>query len=184
MRPWIVGVALLAFGLVGIPAAQAATGTLSGTISDGSGTALQATINIDQQGTTNVVATGTTAPDGSYSIPVNNGTYDVVVTPASSSYVPQTLFAVAVSGSSSLNVALVHAGTGTVSGRLVDDLGAPVSDVKMSLSDPSQPTTVFTTGPDGTFSLAVPNGQYKVSFDTQNCSGPSGDVPGTAHSGC
>jgi hypothetical protein len=164
----------------------AATGNLTGTVSDGSGTGLPSTITVDKQNTTTAVAEGPTDAHGNFTIPVAEGTYDIVVTPQSHSYVPRTLYGVVVSGSSTnLDVVLAFVGTGTLSGTLVDDLGKPVPNVKISLSSPSQPTTTTTSGSDGSFSLNVANGYYQVEFSTNNCAwGVTGDVPNTNQDGC
>ncbi|MEI6401570.1 MAG: LamG-like jellyroll fold domain-containing protein, partial [Actinomycetota bacterium] len=65
-----------------------------------------------------------------------------------------------------------------------DRLGQPVSQVVMSLVGSGVPTVSYTTSTDGTFAFTVPNGQYQLQLTTNNCSSPSGDVPGTATAGC
>jgi hypothetical protein len=184
----VMGVLALTSMLVSlIPAPSfAAEGSLTGSVSDGSGTGLPSTITIDQQNTTTVVTQGATEANGNFTIPVPDGTYDIVVTPQSTSYVPRTLYGVVVSGSSpTLDVVLALVGTGTLSGTLVDDLGNPVPDVKISLSSPSEPTTTTTSGSNGSFSINVANGYYQVEFSTNNCaSGVTGDVPNLSQDAC
>jgi Bacterial Ig domain len=164
----------------------AATGSLTGNVSDGSGTGLPSTITVEQQNTTTVVTQGATDENGNFTIPVPDGTYDIVVTPQSNSYVPRTLYGFVVSGSSTnLDVVLALAGSGTLSGTLVDDLGHAVPNVKISLSSPSQPTTTTISGGNGSFSMSVANGYYQVEFSTNNCAGGvTGDVPNLSQDGC
>ncbi len=177
---------VIVLGLLAPAASIAATGALTGNVSDGSGKGLPSTIAVDQQNTKTVVNEGTTDASGNFTIAVAEGTYDVVVTPQSSSYVPRTVYAVNVSGSStSLNVVLAQVGSGTISGTLVDDLGQPVPYVKISLSSPSEPTTTATSASNGAFSMNVANGYYKVEFSTSNCAnGVAGDVPNISHDAC
>ena len=154
---------ILTLGSLAPTPSFAAAGSLTGNVSNGSGTGLPSTVTIDQQNTTTVVTQGATEANGNFTIPVPDGTYDIVVTPQSSSYVPRTLYGVVVSGSStSLDVVLALVGSGTLSGTLVDDLGKPVPDVKISLSSPSEPTTTATSESNGAFSMNVANGYYQV----------------------
>ena len=108
----------------------------------------------------------------------------VVTPPASSGALTATLLSkVSLTGDQPITV---NAITGSVlSGTLVDDLGKPVPDVKISLSSPSEPTTTATSESNGAFSMSVPNGAYEVEFSTNNCAwGVTGDVPNTSQDGC
>src|SRR2546423_777548 len=75
---------LTAFGtflLIAGPTA-AATAVLLGRVTDGSGhPLLDSTIAINAVGTTNQVVSGTIQSDGTYTISVSPGSYDVVVSP-------------------------------------------------------------------------------------------------------
>ncbi|MEI6402890.1 MAG: hypothetical protein WCP59_11945, partial [Actinomycetota bacterium] len=153
-------------------------------MTDGLSTGVPSSVVVMQAGTSTAVAQTTTDSSGAYSTTVSDGSYDVVVTPNSSSFVPRTVFEVSVSSPRVLDVALVRVGTGQLTGRLVDRLGQPVSQVVMSLVGSGVPTVSYTTSTDGTFAFTVPNGQYQLQLTTNNCSSPSGDVPGTATAGC
>ena len=161
---------LLVLAMAG-PAA-AATATLSGRVTDGIGSPLGgSTIAVDTAGTTSQVAATTTALDGSYSVSVEAGSYDVHVTPpAASGFNPATFADFAISGETALDVVLTNAATATFKGVLQTSRGEAISHATVELISGPQHYSV-TTGSTGAFSLAVPPGSYKLDvFDTCSCS--------------
>ncbi|MBS2964979.1 IPT/TIG domain-containing protein [Actinocrinis puniceicyclus] len=102
------------------------------------------------------------------------GTWDFVFTPGAP-YAAVTKHSVVVSGDQTLDVVLVQNGVGTMSGRVVDDLGAPLAGVQVGLFDQNLGSYGAATGSDGRFTVYAKNGSYGL----QLSAGDSvvGDVP-------
>ncbi|MGQ0431660.1 MAG: carboxypeptidase regulatory-like domain-containing protein, partial [Microthrixaceae bacterium] len=171
-------VAALGLPLIAATPAVAATASLSGTIKDGGGTALGgSTIVIYTVGTTTQIAASTAAANGSYTMPVDAGTYDVVVNPPAGSGFHLAAFgSFAISGATVLNVVLSHEGAVTWSGVLKDSKGSVLPGVTIYLSGPANYNQ--TTTSTGGFSFRLAPGQYTIQLS--RCCGSSSDWPVTS----
>ena len=117
--------------------ALAATGSLSGRVSEGGGQSLEGAVVQLFTGPTKI-AEGTSGADGNYSIDVDDGTYDVVVQPPVGSVFTVSRYdAFTVSGATNLNIVLVRQAV-TFSGVLQAQIeGVPIPDATMYLCGPS-----------------------------------------------
>jgi hypothetical protein len=102
--------------------------------------------------------------DGSYSLSVEQGTYDVVVTPPPESiFSPQTFPNRKIEADTKLDVVLVPtASANIVSGRLTDDEGRGLADQSVCLQ--GEQGACDQTDADGYYSLGVAPGDYHVSM--------------------
>ena len=106
------------------------------------------------------VVSTTTGIDGSYSVRVPAGTYDVAFTPPlGSGYRPFTDHGENVTTDRLINVVLVPAGLVRFSGVVRDPLGSPVVGARLNLSG-SGSTVSVVTGADGAFEFNVSPGSY------------------------
>jgi hypothetical protein len=160
-------------------------GSVSGILEDQNGHGVGGvTVTLkDPDGT--VVATTTTAADGSYSFPtVAPGSYqvafgalpagDTFVTPASTTVTVAS--GAAVTADATVKTAAAAAAAGTVSGTVTGSDGAPVAGITVTLLNPDgtpavgaggQPVPSTTTAANGTYTFpGVPAGTYQVSFGT------------------
>jgi hypothetical protein len=142
--------------------AAAATAMLSGRVTDGIGTPLaNSTIAIETAGTTNQIAATTTALDGSYSVSVEAGSYDVHVIPSVvSGFNPATFGNFAISGATDLDVVLTDATTVTLNGVVRDPLGNPVPGVRLDLNNGNNGSV--TTDASGAFAFQTSPGTYPL----------------------
>jgi hypothetical protein len=141
---------------------------LSGRVTDGASNPLAGSmITIDTVGTTNQIGATTTASDGSFSVSVEAGSYDVYVTPPPASGFNTAFFGdFTISGTTVLNVVLSNTSTVTFQGVLQTSRGEPIpiTYVQLVMGSTSYTTqTSFT----GTFSLAVLPGTYQLSVRSQ-----------------
>ena len=107
---------------------SAATYTLSGRVTNQSGTPLDAvTIEVLDPGTGTIVASAATDATGNYTLTIDEGTYDMrVVPPAGSGFAESLSPGQIINSDTNLDFALVPAGLVTVSGRVVDRDGKPL----------------------------------------------------------
>lgn len=159
--------------MIGITAnAQAAsTVTISGTVtaqSTGVGVS-GAEVTITEAGTSNLVAIPVdTASDGSYSVSVPSGRYDIMFTPSSSSGLSS--FAdrdVTVDQNTTINATLASSGSVTLSGVLKDSSGDPIRGAVLILSG-SSVSEQAETSRQGEFSMTLPEGAYKWTLNIPN----------------
>jgi hypothetical protein len=110
-----------------------------------------------------VVALASTGLDGTYSVAVSDGTYDVRFDPAAGhSYASSSVHNIQVTASRKLDVVLVPAGFESVSG-VVDGPGGPVAGVRVWVGPPSGGDVAHAvTGADGSYSFVVAPGRYRV----------------------
>ncbi|HEV3070726.1 MAG TPA: carboxypeptidase regulatory-like domain-containing protein [Solirubrobacteraceae bacterium] len=157
--------------------AAAATATLSGRVTDGVGNPLGgSTIAVDTAGTTSQVAATTTSLDGSYSVSVEAGSYDVHVTPPAASGFNPAIFAdFAISGATALDVVLTNAATVTFQGVLRTSRGEAIPGASVRLISGSTSYYVSTSS-TGAFSLAVPPGSYELAVQS-NGSAAGAPIP-------
>ena len=114
----------------------------------------------------------TTADDGSYSLPLLNGTYRVEVTPpVESGYVNFDLEGIDVSGGDLVFDVEAPGPAWVFSGTLVDPRGAPVAGVTLESSGRTE--TESATDDDGRFELRLLEGEYTMSIDTVFASRPA-----------
>lgn len=134
------------------------TGTLAGTVSDTSGTAL-AGIPVSVSGPAS--RSTTTDSAGRYSLRLTPGTYSV--TAGGGFYVPQTVTGVnvTVNQTTTRNFALTRIPTGTLTGRVTDSLsGAALAGATVVATGPA--SVSGTTNASGVYTLTVPAGTYSV----------------------
>ena len=142
----------------------ATPGALSGTVTDGANPVPGATVLFTSADGQTVSAV--TDTNGHYTLTsVPQGTYTGTAskTPGYSPSVSQT---VVVTGNSSQTVNFIlKPGPGTVTGRVIDVNGNPISGATVYFSAGSPPAVISTatTGADGTFSTVVNAGSYTVS---------------------
>jgi hypothetical protein len=173
-RSWVcLGVTVLlamALFMVNSHAASAAgSGSVKGTVANASGVAVGNVVIAAQSGTT-VVATGTSDANGSFTLDIADGTYDLVLTPAPGSGYQRTQFnAVAVTSAAPVHLVLVSGNPVSVTGRagyLVDGVFQPPSSYGMVTFMPltaNTPTTTVGIDPYGHFTATVIAGAtYKV----------------------
>ncbi|HEX9834836.1 MAG TPA: carboxypeptidase-like regulatory domain-containing protein, partial [Mycobacterium sp.] len=158
--------ALLALlvSLVAAAPAHAATASLHGTVTTNTSQAIvDATVEVLSAGVT--AASGQTDAGGAYAVSVEDGTYDVRVTPPSGSeYQVSTQRDVSMVGDVTLNFVLVPAGQVALSGVLRDGVGDPVAGATILLQPVGGGSSMqLTTGADGAYSYAVAPGDYVLS---------------------
>ncbi len=159
----LTAILILASQLIFAAPVFAADSTLSGQVTDGSSSQpiSNATVDVLDPSTSNVVGTDGTDTNGNYAITVPAGTYNVRVTPAASSgYEISNISDVDLSSNRVLDFILVPVSNPvryTFSGILRDQRGNPISDVHVDVYDRSAITTA-----SGAFSMDIPAGQYAV----------------------
>ena len=148
----------------------------SGTVTDSSSAPIPG-VRLDFVQMAMVVGTTTTAPDGSWSIMIEEGVYDIVVDPpAASIFVPQTLFGQTVDASTNLTIVLVSGGVLSYDLHVQDRVAAPLVAMQVCVS-PTGPgsSTCGTTDASGDVSLAVAPGDYTVSVSQHMMPGGPGN---------
>src|SRR5579862_5796080 len=109
---------------------------LSGRVTNNSGSPLPGSnVAVLAAGTSTVITGGTTDTNGQYAISVPGGTYDVRVTPAAGSgFGVATALNETISGDRVIDFVLVPAGSATLSGRVLDGLGAGLPNQSVYLT--------------------------------------------------
>ncbi len=148
------------FGFLSTKSALAVNYTLSGKVSDNSGTAIVgATVNVNDATSDST----TTDNSGNYSLSIPQGTYNVKVTPhAGSNFSSAIALSQNISANTVLNFILTAAGgTVTLNGHIYDSLGNPVSNqiVDLYLNGSQFRATTDSTG---NYSLSVSTGTYEL----------------------
>jgi N-acetylneuraminic acid mutarotase len=141
------------------------TGTLQGTVTDSVTTnpVAGATITVQPLG-----ASTTTAADGTYSILLPVGTYDV--TASAFGYTSQTANGVVITdgGTTTQDFALVASPSGSLSGTVTDSASNPIENAKVTILGTPIPPAF--TDASGHYSFAsVPNGTYNVKAEAGKC---------------
>lgn len=146
----------------------AATGQISGTVTDGSGPVGGVTVTTTVDGTEVVVGTPTVGAVGTFVLPSlpTPGTYVLEFT--REGFTPRTVVVDLAAGQSRTDVAVqMRGGAGTVSGRLVDTTGRGLGGATVSVGGgPTAVTaTTLTTGTVGAFTVAgLTPGVYTLTF--------------------
>ncbi len=158
--------------------ALAATFQVSGRVTDQSGSPLADTlVSIINPGSGSTIASASTDSNGAYSLSVDEGTYNIRVTPPAGSGLGSAVaLNQTIDGPKEIDFVLVPEGTAMLSGRLLNLFGDPLPDQRISLA-PEGTTNyidVFTAA-DGSFSFDVAPGNYYVRFE--NYSSPDKNVP-------
>ena len=147
------------------------TYTLSGQVADQSGNPLPDTmVEVIDPATGTTIDSISTDPNGMYSLSVNEGTYNVRVTPpAGSGFVPITAVNQNINDDKTINFVLVPVGLVSLSGHVLDLLGNPLSDVEMYLSaGPGGWITSTRTDAEGNYSFAAAPGNYYIWLQSEN----------------
>jgi subtilisin family serine protease len=143
------------------------TGTLAGAVTAAGAPVEGATVSV----TGPIERETTTGADGTYSLVLTTGDYDVSV--SAFGYETATATAtVAAETTTTLNVALEAADSHPVSGTVTDATsGDPVAGATVTIE--GAPVAPATTGADGSYSFAaVPAGSYELTADGGRCSDP------------
>ncbi len=152
--------------------AFAAIYTLSGYVQNSSGTALiGATVEIKNPSTNAIVESTTTDSSGDYSLNVNEGTYNVQITPASGSgFSPAVAVNQVISGNKTLNFVLAPTGSFTMSGHVYNALGSPLENQTITLRDPDTNAVVASTTSNsvGYYSLEILPNTYRIQINGKN----------------
>ncbi len=153
--------------------ADAASGfTISGKVtSQGSGAGVANTeVVVTESGTSNEVALPTTtASDGSYSVSVPAGAYDLTFTPPSGSELGSFVDRdEVVNGDRTVNVVLIPAGASAFSGKLFGEGGVPLANAYVRVGN-----EYLTTHADGSFSGSFAPGSYRLEISGYRQSGVS-----------
>ena len=149
--------------LLSVTLAAAATYQLSGRVTNQSGDPLAGTtVDIINPGTGSVVVSATTDASGHYSISINDGMYDIHVTPpAGSGLGAAIILGQAITDNKNIDFILVPAGIVTLSGRIVDAVGNGVPSQVIQLSNGS--VSVYThSDASGNYTLQVAPGDYRL----------------------
>ena len=127
--------------------------TVSGTVTDSDGTAIDgANVTVEQSGS--VVTTTTTDSSGAYSIDLQDGDYTIAANDAEYQAVSKT---VTVSGSArTVDYQLPDY---TISGTVTDTAGDPIANATVAIGSGS--TDYATTNAEGEYSIIVDGGSYE-----------------------
>ncbi|MBB5787681.1 carboxypeptidase regulatory-like domain-containing protein [Jiangella mangrovi] len=143
------------------------TGTLSGTVTAAGAPVEGATVTVAGP----IERETTTGADGTYSLVLSAGDYDVAV--SAFGYATATATAtVTAETTTTLDVALEAADSHPVTGTVTDaQSGDPVAGATVTIE--GAPVEPATTGADGTYTFAaVPAGTYELTADGGRCSDP------------
>jgi subtilisin family serine protease len=157
-----------ALALVNAGVAAGGAGTLTGTVTNASGTPI-AGATVSAKGTHS--RTATTGKNGAFSLQLLAGQYDITTT--AFGYLPSTTqTTITVDGSASVNAVLTAATKYGVTGKVVTDDGSPVPNADITVKD--TPLAAVRTGADGTFAIAdVPVGAYTLDVRPNACFSPT-----------
>ncbi len=178
----VITALLLALALSGVtllPApALAATYQLSGKVTDQSGNPIPGTtVAVIDPSTSTTVASATTDSTGNYALSVDGGTYNIQVTPPTSSgFQPAQILSKAITGDTTVNVVLVPSGSVTLSGRVLDRSGQGIPGQVVQLNPPGGSAVYTTTDATGFYSLQVAPGNYYLNVQGPNTS-PTPNLP-------
>jgi protocatechuate 3,4-dioxygenase beta subunit len=151
----------IVFGFFSIQPVSADTFTLSGSVKNSSGNAMpNSTVSVNDANSSNT----TTDSAGNYSLVIDEGTYNVQVTPPSGSgFASATAVNQNISGNTVLNFVLVPTGTVTLAGRVLDRSNQPLANQTVGIAPSGTNNYVFaTTDSTGTYSFSTTAGNYKI----------------------
>ncbi len=144
------------FSLRGV---NANSNTLSGSVTNSSGApVVGAVVSVNDANSDSA----TTDSSGNYSLSIPDGTYNVQVTPpSSSSFSSAVAYGEVVSVNTTLNYVLTQAGTASLSGHVYDAEGNPVSGQTI-LAVAGSTQVSATTNSSGYYSLSTSPGTYSL----------------------
>ncbi len=162
-RRWVAAIAVAAglalAGVVSPPQALAAGSSITGVVEDTSGTPqADVTVNVIDPATDATDASTTTASDGTFTVSVNSGTYNVEFLPQSGSGLQSYLATSVTAGAAPLTVILKTAVVVQVQGSLTDSQGNTYTSSDSGavyFSSPLNPGTQADTNASGDYSLAL-----------------------------
>ncbi len=153
---------------------QALVGALSGTVVGGGAPLVGAGVEALVPNTTTVIAADVTDNAGQYSLSLDEGTYDLRVTPPlSSGFQAELVQDVVVAGAVTQDVILVAQGASGLSGTLRGADGVPIAGATVTINF-SQATTK--TDADGHYAFDLAAGSYLIRFN-----GGSGGLKPTSY---
>lgn len=158
---------LIVFGFFSIQPAFADTFTLSGSVKDSSGNAISnSTVSVNDASSSNT----TTDSAGNYTLVIEEGTYNVQVTPPSGSgFTSATAVNQNISGNTVLNFVLVPTGTVALTGRVLDRSNQPLANQTVGIAPQGTNNYVFTTtDSSGNYSFSTTSGNYKIQVSGSN----------------
>jgi hypothetical protein len=140
--------------------ALAASVTLSGTVTDSSGSAVTgATVAVNDANNDQTTTDGT----GHYSLSIPSGTYNIqVAPPAGSNFSPVTDLNRLLTNTTVVNFVLDAAGTTTLKGHVLDAHGAGLSGIQVVLYPSSGNKLTTTTDSSGAYAFAIAAGDYRI----------------------
>lgn len=158
-------------GATATRAVGATTYQVSGKVTDQSANPIVgATVAAIDPASSTTVASTTTDSNGSYTLSVASGTYNVQVTPPSGSgFQTSTVNNQTISANTTLNVVLVPAGAVTLSGRVLDEQGNGIPGQTVSLYPAGGGSGLNSiTDSTGRYSFQVAAGNYTIQLGTNN----------------
>jgi len=147
--------------------------TLSGTVYGGPSPLANATITVTIAGESEALTTVTTNASGFYTVTVADNVYNLgVAAPSGSSFGSSTVNNLVVSGSNVTQNIILMAGSKSLSGTVYDGNGQLLANVKLHAIDQVSNVGVTTVVSDsnGTFSVGLGAGTYKIAVTDHNAS--------------
>ena len=156
----------LLFGLLSAKSALAANYTLSGTVKDNSASAIVgATVSVNDINNDST----TTGQDGSYSLSIPQGTYNVQVTPPSgSNFGPAIAANENIFANTVINFILTPQGLASLTGHIYDPFGKAIPSANVSLTSGQSTLVSTTTDASGYYSLQYAPGTYTIAIGKTN----------------
>jgi hypothetical protein len=162
-RRWIAAIAVAAglalTGVISPPPALAADSTITGVVDDASGNPqADVTVNVLDPTTDATDATTNTASDGTFTVPVDSGTYNVQFIPSSSTGLQSYLATGVSAGAAPLTIILKAAAEVQVQGTLTDAQGGTYTasdNAQVKFASPLNPGTWISTDAACGYSTAL-----------------------------
>jgi hypothetical protein len=146
-------------GVTSAAPAFAASSSISGLVEDASGAAqVNVVVNIIAPDSASTITSTKTADDGSFSVSVNSGTYDVQLIPPSSTGLQSYLATGVSTDSAPLTVILKTAAVVQVTGALTDGRGDAVTSAEaaeVEFMSPLNPGSPVLPGASGNYSVSL-----------------------------
>ncbi len=159
--------------------AFAATYNLSGIVTNAGGAGISgASVEVLEVNTNNVVANTTTSSSGNYNVSVEDGIYDIRITPPSGSgFNPSLIVDYNISNNSTLNITL--GGTSiVVSGKVTDYQNNDLKNSNITLKNLTSNIYFYgQTDINGNYSVAAPTGDYQLLIEGSAQGNESEHVP-------
>jgi protocatechuate 3,4-dioxygenase beta subunit len=170
----------LLLGLFVVNPSYAATFRLSGTVKDIIGNPIGGVVvNVKDVTTNTDVGNNTTTSDGNYTLDINQGTYNIQITPPTGSNLSSLVtLNYMLSSDTVLNFILAQSGFVVLNGHIYDSLGNPLANttVKVTQTLTSQEVST-TTDTNGAYALQTTPGTYRLTVSGRSSTSGSSNVP-------